>query len=146
MGSLRPTSGHSPLPPALSLNFGETPAASMGNSVSSLSLSLSTKSKKRCATTEHANKPGARCKRDAEDAEQENAVDDDNRADILPVTDGAHSLGSLTEEERRAAKQRATAVVEAHRQEIMRRAFPLREIPIDIPQLTAAAMMTVVWP
>jgi len=50
----------------------------MGNTVSSLSQSLSTKSKKRRATTEHANKPGARRKRDARDAKQEDAVDDDN--------------------------------------------------------------------
>ena len=93
-----------------------------------------------------ANKPGARHKRDAKEAEQEDAVDDDNEADVLPVTDGAHShsLGSLTKEERRAVEQRAAAVVEAHRQEFMRRAFPHREIPIGIPQLTAAAMMTMV--
>jgi hypothetical protein len=65
---------------------------------------------------------------------------------IFPVTDGAHSLGSLTVEERRATEQRAAAVVEAHRQEFMRRDFPPREIPIGIPQLTAAAMMAMVCP
>jgi len=111
-----------------------------------LSQALSAKSKKRRATTEHANKPGARRKRDAGDAKQEDAVDNDNEGDILPVTDGAHSLGNLTEEERRAAEERAAAVVDAHRQEFMRRDFPHREIPIGIPQLTAAAMMTMVWP
>jgi hypothetical protein len=129
VGSLRP-SGYSP-PPAHSLNFGETPA-SLGNSVSSLSQSQSTKSKKRCATTKHAKKPGARRKSDAQDAEQEDAEEDDNEMDMLPVTDGAHSLRTLTEEERRAAEQREAAVVEAHRQELMRTAFPPREIPIGM--------------
>ena len=65
---------------------------------------------------------------------------------MLPVTDGAHSLSSLTKEERRAAEQRAAAVVEAHHQEFMRRAFPPRKITIGIPHLTAAAMMTMVRP
>jgi hypothetical protein len=122
----------------------QTPA-SIGNSVPSLSQSLSTKSKMRHATAEHAKKPGVRRKRDAKDAKQEDAVDDDNEADMLPVTDRAHSLRSLSKAERRATEQRAAAVVEAHHKEFMRRAFPPREIPIGIPQLTAAAMMTMVW-
>ncbi len=65
---------------------------------------------------------------------------------MLPVTDGAHSLGSLTDEQRRALAQRAAAGVQAHHQEFMRRAFSSREIPVCIPQLTAVAMVTMVWP
>ena len=122
VGSIRP-SGYSPPPPARTLNFGKSPA-SIGNFVSSLSQSLSTKSKKRHVTTEHDKKPGVRHKRDA-DAKQEDAGDDGNEADMLPVTDGAHSLGSLTVEDRRATEQRAAAVVEVHRQEFMRRALAM---------------------
>ena len=94
----------------------------MSNSVSSLSIKSR---KRRTITTENATKPGGRCKRDAQDDEQEDAEEDyDNEVDMFPVTDGAHSLGTLTEEESRAAEQREAAVVEAHHQEFMRRAFP----------------------
>ena len=47
---------YSPPPPACSLNFGEMPA-SMANSMSSLSQSQSTKSKKRHVATEHDKNP-----------------------------------------------------------------------------------------
>jgi hypothetical protein len=70
----------------------------------------------------------------------------DNEADVFPVTDGAHSLGSLTDAQRRAAVQRVAAVVQAHCQEFVRRAFPPREIPVGIPRLTTVAIATMVWP
>ncbi len=47
-----------------------------------------------------------------------------------------------TVDETGAVEQWAAALIKAHCNEFMRKAFPLREIPVGTPQLTAAGMIT----
>jgi hypothetical protein len=50
--------------------------------------------------------------------------DNDREADVIPATDEAKVKDTSTMEERRAAEQRATALIKAHCDKFMKRAFP----------------------
>jgi hypothetical protein len=135
---------YSPPPPACSLNFDQMPA-SMGESVSSLSQSQSTRSAKRRAAEDAwdgALRKPARCKKVAPGPDDDEDDDNDRETDVIPTTDKATVRDTSTVEERRAAEQMTVALIKALSNEFMKRAFPPREILIGIPQLTAAGMIT----
>ncbi len=114
--------------------------------MSSLSQSQSTQSAKRHAAEDAwdgALRKPAKRKKDAPGPEDDEDDDNDRETDAIPTTDKAPTvMDTSTVDERGAAEQRAAALIKAHRDRFMRRAFPPKEIPVSIPQLTAAGIIT----
>ncbi len=111
----------------------------------SLSQSQSTRSAKRRAAEDAwdgALRKPARRKKDAPGPEDDEDDDNERETDVIPTTDKATIIDTSTVDERGAAEQRAAALIKAHRDKFMKRAFPPREIPVGIPQLTAAGIIT----
>ncbi len=113
--------------------------------MSFLSQSQSTQSAKRHAAEDawdSALRKPAKHKEDAPGPEDDEDDDNDRETDAIPTTDKATVMDTFTVDERGAVEQRAAALIKAHRDEFMRRAFPPKEIPVGIPQLTAAGIIT----